>query len=153
MRLGCLYGSLLLACAALAAGCGGNADQKNAYVDEVQAAQRSYVTAVDRVLDGLKPASTPAQDRETLSRFGEDTGRFATMLARVEPPADVAKEHRALTTTVVGLRRSLEQAAGRLPGDGVAARAELRQELSRSVADTQGELTRALSDINAALQD
>lgn len=147
------FAALLVICGALATGCGGDAGEKNAYVDEVQAAQRSYVGAFERVLSGLTPTSTAQQDVVTLGRFDEETSRFATALEQVDPPEDVRAQHRALTAAVAGFRRRLQDAESRLRGGSADARAEVRTELSSSLADSQRALAEAVNDINTALRD
>ena len=144
--------ALLLACAALAAGCGGDAEGKNAYVDDVQAAQRTFVTRFDQVRRRLTATSTLPQDRATLASFAQATGRFNATLARIEPPAGVRTQHRALVAVIARLERQFERGRARLQRGSDVDRSVVRTQLSSSVDGTQAEVSKAVADINAALR-
>ena len=152
MRLRHPIVALLLACAALAAGCGGDAEGKNAYVDDVQAAQRTFVTRFDQVRRRLTATSTLPQDRATLASFAQITGRFNATLARIEPPAGVRTQHRALVAVIARLERQFERGRARLQRGSDVDRSVVRTQLSSSVDGTQAEVSKAVADINAALR-
>ena len=152
MRFPCPVLALLVACAALAAGCGGDSEAKNAYVDEVQAAQRSFVTRFDQVRKRLTATSTLAQDRATLAQFAQITGRFNTALAGIEPPAGVRARHRALVAVIARSEQQFGAARSRLQRGSDADRAGVRTQLSSSVDDTQTQVSKAVADINAGLR-
>ena len=153
MRLRRPTAAVLLACAAVGAGCGGDADSKNAYVDDVQRAQRSFVTRFDQVRERLTATSTLAQDRATLGDFGTATAAFVTALGRVTPPEDVRAEHERLVAAVKEYERQVERAASRLRGGSVQDRAQVRTELSSGVGSTQARIATAIEEINAGLRD
>ncbi len=145
--------ALLLACAALAAGCGGDAEGENAYVGEVQAAQRTFVTGFDQVRGRLTATSTLAQDRATLASFARITGSFNASLARIEPPAGVRRQHRALVAVIARLEQQFERGRLRLQRGGTDTdRSVVRTELSSSVDGTQAQVSKAVADINAGLR-
>jgi len=144
--------ALLLLCAALAAGCGGDAEGKNAYVDDVQAAQRTFVTRFDQVRRRLAATSTLAQDRATLASFAQITGSFDASLARIEPPAGVRKQHRALVAVIARLEQQFERGRLRLRRGSDTDRSVVRTELSSSVDGTQAQVSEAVADINAGLR-
>lgn len=144
--------ALLLACAALVTGCGGDAEEENAYVDAVSAAQRSYTNRFEQVRTRLTATSTLAQDRQTLADFGEATARFVAVLKRVERPSSVSGEHARLVGALERYERKVEAAAERLRGGSTEERAKIRTELSSAVTRTQEEVVAAIADINEALQ-
>jgi hypothetical protein len=144
--------ALLLLCAALAAGCGGDAEGENAYVEDVQAAQRTFVTRFDQVRRRLAATSTLAQDRATLASFAQITGSFDASLARIEPPAGVRKQHRALVAVIARLEQQFERGRLRLRRGSDTDRSVVRTELSSSVDDTQAQVSEAVADINAGLR-
>jgi len=136
----------------LAAGCGGDAEGKNAYVDDVQAAQRTFVTRFDQVRRRLTATSTLAQDRATLASFAQITGAFDATLARIEPPAGVRSQHRALVAVIARLEQQFERGRVGLQRGSAADRSIVRTQLSSSVDGTQAQVTRAVADINAGLR-
>lgn len=153
MRLRRPTAALLLALAALAAGCGGDAEEKNAYVDDVQAAQRAFVNRFEQVLERLTPTSTLAQDRSTLGDFEQATGRLVTALKRVAVPEEVRDEHGRLVSAISAFRREIGSSQARLHSESAADRARVRTNLSSSVEGTQATIVTAIGDINAALRD
>lgn len=153
MRLRRPLAALLLACATAAAGCGGDAEAKNAYVEDVRAAQQTFVTRFDQVLKRLTARSTLKQDRATLSRFAAVTASLANTLDRVTPPAAVRDEHDRLVAAVVAYRRDVQRAATSLRRGSVEDRARVRTELSSRVESTQAKITAAIGAINTGLRE
>ena len=148
-----LIAALLLACAALAAGCGGDAEGKNAYVDDVQAAQRTFVARFEQVRRRLTATSTLPEDRATLTSFAQITGRFKATLARIEPPAGVRAQHRALVGVIARLEQQFQRGRVRLQHGSDADRSGVRTQLSSSVDGTQAQVSKAVADINAGLRN
>lgn len=145
--------ALLLACAALAAGCGAGAEAENAYVDEVQAAQRTFVTRFEQVRKRLTPTSTLAQDQATLADFQRVTRRFTTTLEKVQPPEVARAEHDRLVTVVAGYGADVGRARERLRGASIEDRSAVRTQLSSAVEGTQEQIVKAVGDVNAALRE
>ena len=144
----------LLAClATLAAGCGGGGEAKNAYVEDVQVAQRTFVARFEQVRGRLTATSTLEQDRATLGDFGKATAGFVAALRRVTPPAEVREEHGRLVAAVLAYERQVEGAAKRLGGGSTQDRARVRTELSSSVERTQAQIAKAVGEINRGLRD
>ncbi len=143
--------ALLLSLATLAAGCGGGAEAKNAYVDKVQVAQRAFVARFEQVRGRLTATSTLQQDRATLGDFGSATAEFVTALRRASPPAEVRDEHGRLVAAVVAYQRQVERAQKELSGGTVQDRARVRTQLSSSVERTQAQIATAVADINKGL--
>lgn len=152
MRPGRPIAALVCALIVLASGCGGDGAQDTAYVDDVQAAQRAFVSRFAGVRDGLDVTSTLEQDRATLAAFGAAAAAFARSLERVDPPAAVREEHGVLVAAVEGYRRAVERAGRRLRGGSVRDRALVRTELSSGVEATQARVAEAIGDINAGLR-
>ena len=153
MRLPCPTAAVLLACTVLGAGCGGDAEEKNAYVEDVQAAQRTFVTRFEQVRKRLTTTSTLAQDQATLEDFQTITERFATTLEKVQPPNEVRTEHGRLVAVIAGYGADVGRARMRLRTASTEDRTIVRTELSSAVAGTQEKIAKAVGDINAALRD
>ncbi len=144
---------VLLVCAALAAGCGGGAEQKNAYVEDVQRAQRTFVTRFEQVRKRLTTTSTLVQDQATLANFQAITERYAATLEKVQPHADVPEQHDRLVAAVAGYGADVGRARARaLRAASVEDRSIVRTELSSAVEGTQEKIAKAVGDINAALR-
>lgn len=142
---------LLAVVALVASGCGSDANADNAYVGRVQRAQAAYVADFGKVLAGLTPTSTVAQDRATLGRFATVAGSYRAQLSDITPPAKVAAEHRALVRVVAGIQQQFASARKRLAEGSPAAAATVRTMLSSSVSVDQERVAKAIGDINATL--
>lgn len=141
----------LLAAAVLAAGCGGDGQAKSDYSREVQTAQRAYALSFEKVTDQLTPTSTNAEDRATLAAFAADTGRFVTALKAADVPEEVREPHARLTKVVVGYRAAVERTRAALAGADASERARLRTALAKDFSTAQGQVERAIADINKGL--
>lgn len=143
----------MTAAAVLAAGCGnGDANAKNAYVDQVQAAQRTFVNRFTLVRKRLTATSDLRQDRATLSDFGGATRRFVAALRGIAPPAAVKAQHGRLVAAVRAYETEVDQAGRRLGAGSASERAAVRTQLSSQVEATQEKVQKAISDINAGLR-
>ncbi len=143
--------SALLPALVLLAGCGGDGEARNAYVQEVQQAQRSYAAAFESVTKGLTPQSTAREDARTLMTLDEETGRFLSALRRADVPEEVREEHAALTRSVATYRTRLQDARGRLAGADPGRRRVVRTDLVRAVRSARTAIVRALAGINRGL--
>lgn len=153
MRLRRVLALLLTAAAVLAVGCGnGDARAKNAYVDKVQVAQRTFVTRFGLVRRRLTATSDLRQDRATLADFGDATGRFVAALQRIVPPAAVKAQHGRLIAAARAYERDVEVAGRRLGAGTVTERAAVRTQLSSQVETAQETVQKAISEINAGLR-
>jgi len=152
MRPHRLIAALLLACAALVSGCGGG-EEKNAYVDDVQAAQRTFATRFEQARKRLTATSTLAQDRATLGDFQTITRRFATTLEELQPPDAVRAEHARLVAAIEGYGADVGRARAKLRSGTSEDRSAVRTELSSAVEGTQERIARAVGDINAGLRE
>lgn len=153
MRLRRALALLLTAAVVPLAGCGsGNADAKNAYVEQVQAAQRSFVNRFTLVRKRLTATSDLRQDRATLIDFGDATQRFVSALRRIKPPSAVKAQHARLIGAVKAYQLEVQQASKRLGTGTTQDRAAVRTQLSSQVQDTQEKIQKAISDINAGLR-
>jgi hypothetical protein len=95
-----LLATLLIAAAALA-GCGGDNTEKNAYIRELTAAQTRYQATAKLIEAGATATSTPREDRQTLARFSAAIAETIAALRAIEPPPEVAAEHKAFVDVFV----------------------------------------------------
>lgn len=151
MRYRSAVALLLLLAALLSAGCGNDATASNAYVTQVQQAQRTFADSFTNVRRRLAPSSTVAQDRRTLSDFAAAARRFTVALERIEPPDAVRAQHGRLVALVRKYGRGIDRAERQLDGASERERASVRSDLSTSVQDTQDDIGAAINAINAGL--
>ena len=103
-----LLATLLIAAVAVA-GCGGDNAEKNAYIRELTAAQMQYQTNAKRIEKGATATSTPRQDRQTLDEFSAAIADTITALRAIEPPPEVAAEHKAFVDVFVTWHDDVER--------------------------------------------
>lgn len=134
----------LLACATLGA-CGsseGNStEDKNAYVEQVNAAVNTFASTVTDVSKSITPDSSTRQDRRTISRFENAIHVVIGTLRMIKVPSDVRKEHGMLVSAMTGFREEIADA-------GKA----LRTQTTRAVADGQRKLGAATITVNEKIR-
>jgi hypothetical protein len=143
----------LAAAALLVAACGGTGGAKTTtgpaakqYVSQVNAAERSLVSSVQRIAPGATPpvwARSVRSMQAVVARLGAD-------LASILPPGAVAGAHRRLVATVRQLAAKLGAAARR--ASTAAGLASARVQLLRAFSAASTAFTTTIGQINAALR-
>src|SRR4051794_41972261 len=88
---------LALVAASLAvAGCGGDVEKNNDYVDAVNKAQNEFASTFDRLNARITATSSPKEDRATLKRFQDAIDKVVGDLRAVDPPSKVTDLHKEL---------------------------------------------------------
>lgn len=140
---------------ALAAGCGGDdADVAagNAYVEQLNAAQREFAASIERIDGRVSERSTPRQDRRTLRSFTQAADEVAAKVASIRPPESVGRLHAGLVEDFETYAEEVRTATGSLTS-GDADRVMAAQERLLEATDTvTSEINRAIDDINAKLR-
>lgn len=142
------------AAAAFAAGCGGDAEERNAYVDQVNRAQQSFADTVQELSGQITEQSTTDSDRKTLRRFESAIDGVVEELRSIEPPEEVATQHAELVETMDGYGDEVSAAVDALeeeeePEELVSAQRQLLEATRRVSAD----INRSIGEINGRLQD
>jgi hypothetical protein len=134
----------------LVAGCGDD-DEKNAYVEEVNALQAELVRQVSTAAE-----FTPSNQEQAADYAGRIAGIFsraADQFAAVDPPDDVADLHSQLVDQIRSIAADTRKAERTLrEGTPAQAQKALRQ-LQTAATDAQDRLDRLIDEINSDLQD
>jgi hypothetical protein len=131
---------LALLTGALLAACGGT-DEKNDYVDEINALQQSYQSQIGQ-------SSVPtnlAEVRALSKKAAELDDRLAADVAAVEPPGDVEDLHAELVTTLE------ESAATTADLEQVVRSTSNRRELQRAIAEADRNTEATIDEFNALI--
>jgi len=140
---------------AFAAGCGGGDDdteQGNAYVEQLNAAQREFAATVKRLDGRVSEDSSPSQDRATLGSFTEAADEVAVEVRDIQAPDAVQRLHAGLVddfeTYADEVRSATRSLTSRDPDRVIAA----QQRLLKATDTVTAEINTAIDDINAKLR-
>jgi hypothetical protein len=134
----------------LAAGCGDD-DEKNAYVEDVNALQAELVQQVSTAA-GSTP-SNQKQAAEYAGRIAAIFSRAADQFAAVDPPDDVADLHSQLVDQIRSLAADTRKAERTLrEGTPEQAQKALKR-LQTAATDAQNRLSMLIDEINSDLRD
>jgi hypothetical protein len=102
--------TLILAAVALGA-CGGGTStkEKNAYAEQVNAAQLKFASTVRTVAEESRSSSLSRQQR-TLRRFETAIVGVVGDLRKIDAPSEVSKEHQQLISVMRGFGNDIGQA-------------------------------------------
>lgn len=154
LRIGWPLGALLVSAALVACGAaeGNSTEDKNAYVERINAAQRTYAMTVTNVKKSVTPTSTPRQDRRTIERFQTAIAEILETLRTIKVPSDVRKEHGQLVAVFTRLDKDIALAAKTLRERTVQAVAEAQRLLGAATVTVNTKLATARQAINRRLR-
>ncbi|HEV7808060.1 MAG TPA: hypothetical protein VGO80_19750 [Solirubrobacteraceae bacterium] len=144
--------TLVIAAAALSA-CGDDTQQRNRYIRDLTAAQVTYKDTAQRLEADATTTSTPSQDRRTLDSFATAISDTIAALRRIDPPPEVAAEHRRFVDVFVTWHGDIARfvAAINHPTRRGVARAQRRIAVANQRFNER--LRQAGTDIDAKLAD
>jgi methyl-accepting chemotaxis protein len=139
-----------LAIAAVAVGCG-TANEQSDYVDQVNAAQKDLLGAVNQVVSGSVPTNTreAAQVADELSAAFADA---ADQMEQIDPPEEVAKLHASLVAGLRKLSGRLADAAKALTGSNAQDAADAAADLQQQISHAQTRINGLIDQINSVFQ-
>jgi hypothetical protein len=147
----------LLAAGALAfgglAGCGGDVEESNEYVDAVNAAQSDFARTFDGLQREIDAGSTSQDDAQTLAGFQRAIADVVKDLRAAEPPEDVAEEHDTLVEEIMRYGKIIGAAREEFGSDDPREILEARTQLSTDVAATSTRINQAIDAINRGLRE
>ncbi len=143
---------LAVACGLGAAGCGGESQEHNAYVDAVNRAQNDFATQVKQLSGRITATSTARQDRETLRGFEAVIDGVVRRLRAVEPPARVSGLHRELIGAIESYGREIEKARDRFRSRSPARIIAAQTELISAITAVSARINRTIDQINRRLR-
>ena len=139
---------------ALAAGCGGDAEERNAYVDQVNRAQQSFADTVQELSGQITEQSTTDSDRETLRRFETAIDGVVEDLRSIQPPEEVATQHGELVKTMEGYGDEVSAAVDALEEEEESRELlNAQRELLEATRKVSADINRSIGEINGRLQD
>lgn len=144
---------LTLVAGAFAAGCGGGAEERNAYVEQVNRAQQSFADTVQELSGQITEQSTTDSDRETLGRFESAIDGVVEDLSSIEPPEEVSTQHGELVETIDGYGGEVSAAVGALEDDEADELVSAQRELLEATGEVSADINRSIGEINGILQD
>jgi hypothetical protein len=138
---------------AFAAGCGGDSEDRSAYVDQVNRAQQSFADTVQELSGQITDRSTTESDRETLGRFESAIDGVVEDLSSIEPPEEVSTQHRELVATIDGYGSEVSDAVDALEEDEPEDLVQAQRELLEATGEVSADINRSIGEINGRLQD
>ena len=141
--------ALFLATTALAA-CGGI--DKNAYVDSVTKVQQTTQREANALSEKMNSAKTPDEVGTNLAALGETVEKSAADLAAIEPPEDVADQHKQYVDLMKKFGTDLEGLATRVKDANADNVQGILTDATKLTSSLSSDETKIVSDINAELQ-
>ena len=146
-------GLALAAVAALAlAGCDGDSEEKNDYVDEVNAVTSTLNSGLTEVSTEATAISSPARAREVFSTFASSLYAAASKISMISPPDQVADLHDRLLQQVRTLASGARDAAAGVGTGGSAAVAAASGEFVSEATRLSADIDATIAEINSMLQ-
>ena len=144
--------AMLVAALALGA-CGGDTEERNAYVDEINAAQNRFAKRFDELNTRITPTSTPQEDRRTLNAYESVVRDTLAQLRGVTPPEGLEDQHRRFVAIIADYGAAVRQAREAVV-DGTAQEAlTAQQRLKDTVEQITRRLNDTIADINRELKE
>lgn len=144
---------LLLLLTLAATGCGsGDTDQKNAYVDEVNAAQQSFATTFEQVSGRITSSTTPASDNRTWRGFQTSIRKLTTQLEAVTPPDSVKQLHQELIDEFSSYGDAVATYRKALDGN-IEELSKAQATLATQTSQTSSSINRTIERINQKLHE
>lgn len=153
LRILALFALLAGATALAACGDDSSREEKNAYVREINAAQREFARRVTAVSRQITPESTPAQDRRTLQRFKAAIDTVVARLRAIDVPPDVEAEHEQLVVAMSGFGTEIAKANTALRNPDTRSIAEAQRAVTAATQTVNGQIDAAIAAINSKLRD
>jgi hypothetical protein len=141
--------------ALLASGCGsgsGKVEEANAYVKDVNRAQRMFAGTVDQLAGRITSTSTTRQDRRTMTRFQTAVDRVVADLRAVNAPDRVAPLHRELVDEIGAYAGNVRKAAKGIESNNAKRLLKAQQDLADATTKVSAQINRTIDRINKGLQ-
>lgn len=139
--------------ALIAAGCGGDTEEKNDYVDQVNKAQTEFANQVTKLSSAITSSSSDSADRKTIQSYQDAVDGVVKDLEGITPPEDVKAEHQQLVDAMSQYGKSVGTALDDLQGGTAQDRLAAAQELQKASTTAGTEINQAIDAINKKLQE
>jgi hypothetical protein len=142
---------MLVAVALVACG-GGDADEKNDYVDQVNEVTTTLNTGLTQISSDVPLATDPAQASKVFSQFASSLKTAASDIDAIEPPDDVAELHDKLVADVTTLSEESTNAANEAEAGGPAGLPGVATQFIDEANKLGGDIDATIAEINTELQ-
>ncbi len=141
------------AVALIAAGCGGDTEEKNDYVDQVNKAQTEFADQVTKLSTAITSTSSSAADQKTIESYQTAVDGVVKDLEGITPPEDVKAEHQQLVDAMTTYGESVGTALEDLQGGSAQDRLKAATELQTASSTAGTQINQAIEAINKKLQE
>lgn len=141
----------LIAVVALA-GCGGNADEANDYVEQVNGVQSALTQQFTSLAGRVTRVSQPEADARALREYEAAVDKAVSDLRAIDPPGEVKADHEMLVKATASYGPAIETARKVFEGQNARAIIKAQTDLNTSVRETTSKVNALASEINAALR-
>jgi hypothetical protein len=145
--------ALLLAASALSlAACDGDTEEKNDYVDQVNAVTSTLNEGLTSVSTEATAIDSPEQVSGVFAKFASSLDTAAADIDGIEPPEDVVELHDQLVEQVKSLATEAQNAADEVRAGGPAAVPGVAGQFVSEATRGGSEIDSTISEINSKLQ-
>lgn len=141
------------AVALIAAGCGGDTEEKNDYVDQVNKAQTEFADQVTKLSTAITSTSSDSADQKTIESYQGAVDGVVKDLEGITPPEDVEAEHQQLVDAMSAYGKSVSTALEDLQGGSAQDRLKAATELQQASSTAGTQINQAIDAINKKLQE
>ncbi|MGK2939371.1 MAG: hypothetical protein ACSLFR_16480 [Solirubrobacteraceae bacterium] len=141
------------AVALIAAGCGGDTEEKNDYVDQVNKAQTEFADQVTKLSTAITSTSSSSADQKTIGSYQTAVDGVVKDLEGITPPEDVKAEHQQLVDAMSTYGESVGTALKDLQGGSAQDRLKAATELQTASTTAGTQINQAIEAINKKLQE
>lgn len=141
------------AVALIAAGCGGDTEEKNDYVDQVNKAQTEFADQVTKLSTAITSTSSSSADQKTIESYQTAVDGVVKDLKGITPPEDVKAEHQQLVDAMSTYGDSVGAALEDLQGGSAQDRLKAATELQTASSTAGTQINQAIEAINKKLQE
>ncbi|HEX7299437.1 MAG TPA: hypothetical protein VF257_10540 [Solirubrobacteraceae bacterium] len=144
---------VLVACALVVAGCGGDTKRANAYVEAVNMAQNDFASTFDRLSTRITSKSTQVEDQKTLDGFRAAVDKVVGELRAIEVPSKVRGLHGQLVSEISAYGAQIDKAKGAFADRDAQAIVEAQNDLVGAVTRVSTQINRTIEAINKKLRE
>ena len=146
--------AICAAAAALALGaCGGDTEEKNDYVDQVNEVTSTLNSGLTKISTEATAISSPDQASKVFAEFGTSLETAAADMEGIEPPEDVADLHDQLVEQIRTLASEATNAADEISSGGPASVAGVAGQFLTEATRGSSEVDSTIAEINSKLQE
>lgn len=145
---------LVAALSLLVAGCGGDTESKNDYVDSVNKVQTDFANSVQKSASAVPSGGDAAQAaKDTFATLESAIDKLVGDLRGIEPPDDVKQLHDRLISQMNEFKGDISKAGDALGSNDPQAIAKAQTDFATSAGSLGTEISQTITEINQQLQE